>query len=189
MVEKPRFRSSGSGAGEVSWSQRRCWSSAFSFDVRLGDRSSGAIEPPLQLPLLLQNLELEPLDAIAQGLFPLTQGASSVPILRTERWWSAGGGSWGGVVMLVAIVGTGETALLQVVAGLERLYTAVLAFDLGVCAGEEESDVGAYFVAEGGLCGGEGGLGDEFVVANRLKDVDQAREVADASIKRLYGRL
>jgi hypothetical protein len=39
-----------------------------------------------------------------------------------------------------------------------------LALDLRVCAGEEEGYVWADFVAEGGFGGGEGWLGDEFVV-------------------------
>lgn len=53
---------------------------------------------------------------------------------------------------------------MQVRLGLEGLDAAILALNLGVGAGEEEGDVGADFVAQGGLGGGEGGLRDEFVV-------------------------
>lgn len=54
--------------------------------------------------------------------------------------------------------------MLQLGAGLEGLDAALLALDLRVGAGEEEGDVWADVVAEGGFCGGEGWLRDEFVV-------------------------
>lgn len=52
------------------------------------------------------------------------------------------------------VVGAGETALLQLGAGLEGFDAALLTLDLGVGAGQEQGDVGADVVAEGGLgCG------------------------------------
>lgn len=62
------------------------------------------------------------------------------------------------------VVGTGETALLQLGSGLEGLDATLLALDLRVGAGEQQGDVRTDVVAEGGLCRGEGGLGDELVV-------------------------
>lgn len=76
--------------------------------------------------------------------------------------------------MVVVIVPRGSVyaALLQLGARLQCLDAAVLALDLGVCAREEEGYVGTYLVAEGGFCGGEAGLGDEFVVLRfRVSDL------------------
>jgi hypothetical protein len=61
--------------------------------------------------------------------------------------------------------------VLQLSAGFEGLYTALLALDLRVGAREEEGHVGAYFVTQGGLGGGERGLGDEFVMLLMAKVV------------------
>lgn len=49
---------------------------------------------------------------------------------------------------------------IQVGARLERLDPPRLARQVLVGAVEEERDEGADFVAEGGFCGGEGGVGD-----------------------------
>lgn len=54
--------------------------------------------------------------------------------------------------------------MLQLGARLERLDAAVLALYLRVRPREQQRDVRADLVAEGGLGGGERGLGDEFVV-------------------------
>lgn len=54
--------------------------------------------------------------------------------------------------------------MLELGAGLQRLYASLSPLELAVGAVEEEGNVRAYFVAERSFCGGKRGLGDEFVV-------------------------
>jgi hypothetical protein len=112
----------------------------------------------------LQDLQLQSLDPIPKGLFALANGARAQLVLARELSPLAGRGS-------MPIVRTCKTSVLQLSAGFEGLYTALLALDLRVGAREEKGDVGAYFVAQGGLGGGERGLGDEFVVLLTAKVV------------------
>lgn len=109
-----------------------------------------------QLPLLLQHLQLQPLDAIPQRLLALPHRPRPQLVLAVQLPAAP--------QRLHGLVGPREAALLQLAPRLERLDAPLLALDLGVGAGEEEGDVWADVVAQGGFGGGEGRLGDEFVV-------------------------
>lgn len=67
----------------------------------------------------------------------------------------------GAVVVIGAL---SEAPGIELAARLEGLDTARLALDLAVGAVEEVGDKGADLVAEAGLGGGEGWLGEELVV-------------------------
>lgn len=114
------------------------------------------LNPNLQLPLLLQHLQLQPLHAILQRLLPPSHhlGAQRgfpvqpLPALAHRRRIGCGCGH------------VRQPPGVQVGARLERLDPPRLARQVLVGAVEEERDEGADFVAEGGFCGGEGGVGD-----------------------------
>lgn len=118
------------------------------------------LQPLPQLPLLLQNLQLQPLDPVLQRLPPLPHHPRPQPlILRQPPPPSP-----------ALLFPAGRRRRLAQPAGLElraraqRLDAPLLAGEVGVCAVEEEGYEGGYFGAEGGFGGGEGWLGDQFVV-------------------------
>lgn len=142
-------------------------------------RSLGApsrlLQPEPQLPLLLRDLHLEPLDAVLQRLPPLAHGARAQARVAVEGLFSVlvpppGAGVHAAAaaaavgVVAVVVVALREAPGVELAARLEGLDTARLALDLAVGAVEEVGDEGADLVAEAGLGGGEGRLGEELVV-------------------------
>lgn len=146
-------------------------SEVFSFSVfSLSSSPRSLLQPHPQLSLLLRHLELEPLDAVLERLLPLAnrpgpQAGPAVECLPARRLFLFGGSSRGGGIVVITLAGApAQPAGVEVAPRLERLDAARLALDLPVGAVEEVRHEGADLVAEGGFGGGEGRLGDEFVV-------------------------
>lgn len=128
--------------------------------------SSSLLQPNPQLPLLLGNLQLEPLHTILKRLLPLPDCPRPQTRPAIERLAAA-------LLSRPALLGrraleilrpAAQTARVEVTPCLQGLDAPGLALGLAVGAVEEVGHEGADFVAEGGFCCGEGGLGDEFVV-------------------------
>lgn len=142
--------------------------------------ASGLVETFPELALLLQNLELQPLDAILEGLLALPDRARAHLGVSIQARISLAR-----VVIPAADVGAAplllpESAGLQVRARLEALNAPLDAGVLVVDALEQGGDGWADFVTQTSLCGGERWLRDELVVANRLKHGGEAGEVSHA---------
>lgn len=139
-----------------------------------GAAGSGGIEVLAQLALLLQDLELEALDAVLQGLAALLQDARAQPrtTVQTRRVATLGGPGLALLLLLPRGRGGGgvvEAALLQLGAGLEGLDAAVDAGDVRVRAREERRYGRRQLGAQGRLGRLERGLRDQLVVARGLQ--------------------
>lgn len=118
------------------------------------------LQPLPQLPLLLQNLQLQPLNAVFQRLPPLPHHPRPQPLILGQPPPPS-------PALLLPAGGRrrlSQPAGLELRARAQRLDAPLLAGEVGVCAVEEEGYEGGYLGAEGGFGGGEGRLGDQFVV-------------------------
>lgn len=114
-----------------------------------------------QFPLLLHHLQLQPLHAVPQRLFPLLHRPRA-QLFFAAQWPPSPLASAAAIVFI--LWSRHDPTLLELRPRLQRLNPAILPLELRIGAGQEEGDVGADFIAEGGFGGGEGGLGDELVV-------------------------
>ncbi len=134
--------------------------------------SRPALQPHLQLPLLLQHLELQPLDAVLQRLLALPHHLGPQrglplelpPSLRRRR----GGASWSSLARSSGAVSLvrrpRQPPRVELRARLERLDPPRLPLQVLVRAPEQELDEGPDLVAQRGLGRRERGLRDELVV-------------------------
>ena len=125
-----------------------------------------AIKTLPQLSLFLQDLQLQPLHSISQGLLALPHSLGAQLILAPQLSALAprGGRRRRAASIARPVVRLREAALLQLRARFEGLDATLLALGLGVRAGQQQRDEGGDLVAQGRLGGSEGGLRDEFVV-------------------------
>lgn len=117
-----------------------------------------AVQSPPQLSLLLQHLQLKPLDTVTKRFLALPDGARAQLVLRAEqstllprRGRRAG-------------LGLFHAALLQVRPGFERFYAALLTLRLRVGAREQKRNVRTNLISQGRLCCRQFWLRDKLIV-------------------------
>lgn len=107
------------------------------------DITSRLLQPHPQLPLLLHNLQLQPLNTVLQRLLPLLHGSRSQARLAVQRLpalaaatptWCARNRRRRHTAAAAAVV---QPPGVELAARLERLDPPCLPLDLVVCAVEE----------------------------------------------------
>lgn len=128
-----------------------------------------------QLPLFLQNFELQSFNTVFQSLPSLLYCFSSQLRLAAQLLTSTTFRD--PAIWRVSAFGSlRETTLLELSARLKGFNAAFYAVDMRVGAAEKDGNSGAYLIAQGSFGGGEGGLRDEFVV---LWKVRQERDLLE----------